>query len=208
MIDINKISSIYFAGIGGIGMSALARYFNYKGIKVSGYDKTETTLTKKLQEEGIEINFIDDVNLLDKGASVVVYTPAIPAANLQLAYYRNNGYALLKRSDILELITKTTFNICIAGTHGKTTTSAMVAHILKNTGYGCTTFLGGIATNYNTNFWHSNNNVCVVEADEYDRSFLKLNPDIAIITSMDADHLDIYISKKICKMHLLIFLQK
>ncbi|MEQ1552845.1 MAG: Mur ligase domain-containing protein, partial [Ferruginibacter sp.] len=136
MIDINKISSIYFAGIGGIGMSALARYFNYKGIKVSGYDKTETTLTKKLQEEGIEINFIDDVNLLDKGASVVVYTPAIPAANLQLAYYRNNGYALLKRSDILELITKTTFNICIAGTHGKTTTSAMVAHILKNTGYG------------------------------------------------------------------------
>ena len=192
MIDINKISSIYFTGIGGIGMSALARCFNIRGVKVSGYDKTETTLTKKLVEEGIEIHYEDDVNLLDKNAEVVVYTPAIPSNHKELNYFKENNYTLLKRSDVLGLLTKDTFNICVAGTHGKTTTSAMIAHILKDSGYGCNAFLGGIAANYNTNFWGSTNNVSVVEADEYDRSFLKLNPDIAIITSMDADHLDIY----------------
>jgi len=192
MTDIKNISSIYFAGIGGIGMSALARYFNEQGVKVSGYDKTETLLTKKLMAEGIAIHFEDDVNMLDKNAELVVYTPAIPATHSELNFYKQNNYTLLKRSDVLGLLTADTFNICVAGTHGKTTTSAMIAHILKDSGYGCNAFLGGIAANYDTNFWQSTNNVSVVEADEYDRSFLKLNPDIAIITSMDADHLDIY----------------
>ena len=192
MTDIKNISSIYFAGIGGIGMSALARYFNEQGVKVSGYDKTETPLTKKLIEEGIAIHFEDDVNLLDKNADVVVYTPAIPATHSELNFYKQHNYTLLKRSDVLGLLTENTFNICVAGTHGKTTTSAMIAHILKDSSYGCNAFLGGIAANYDTNFWGSTSNVSVVEADEYDRSFLKLNPDIAIITAMDADHLDIY----------------
>ncbi|MFC4263432.1 UDP-N-acetylmuramate--L-alanine ligase [Ferruginibacter yonginensis] len=192
MININNISSIYFAGIGGIGMSALARYFNQKGIKVSGYDKTPTPLTDLLVSEGIHIHFIDDVNLIDKNVDVVVYTPAIPANHTELNFYKNNNYPLLKRSDVLGLLTKDTFNICVAGTHGKTTTSAMIAHILKDSGFGCNAFLGGIAANYNTNFWGGDSNVTVVEADEYDRSFLKLFADIAIITAMDADHLDIY----------------
>jgi UDP-N-acetylmuramate--alanine ligase len=196
MTDINKISSIYFAGIGGIGMSALARYFNERGVKVSGYDKTETPLTDKLLQEGIKIHFTDDVNLLDKNAEVVVYTPAIPASHTEMKFYRDNNYTLLKRSDILGMLTKDTFNICVAGTHGKTTTSAMIAHILKDSGYGCNAFLGGIAANYDTNFWGSDNKVSVAEADEYDRSFLKLDPDVAVITAMDADHLDIYGTEK------------
>ena len=183
---------VFFLGIGGIGMSALARYFNSKGCKVSGYDKTQTALTQQLEEEGMQIHYEDNVTLIDKNAKLVVYTPAIPAGHTELNYYRQNNYTLLKRSDVLGMITKNNFNICVAGTHGKTTTSAMVAHILRDSGYGCNAFLGGIAANYNTNFWASDKNVCVAEADEYDRSFLKLNPDVAIITSMDADHLDIY----------------
>jgi UDP-N-acetylmuramate--alanine ligase len=192
MIDINKISSVYFLGIGGIGMSALARYFNGKGVKVSGYDKTETALTKRLVAEGIDIHFTDDVSLIDKNAGIVVYTPAVPSSHSELNFYKKNNYTLLKRSDVLGLLTEKSFNVCVAGTHGKTTTSAMVAHILKDSGYGCNAFLGGIAANYDTNFWGSTNNVSVAEADEYDRSFLKLSPDVAIITAMDADHLDIY----------------
>jgi UDP-N-acetylmuramate--alanine ligase len=183
---------VYFIGIGGIGMSALARYFNSKKIPVSGYDKTETTLTKLLNEEGITINYDDDVKYINKNAALIIYTPAIPAHHQQLNYYLQNNYVVTKRSDVLGAITSSAFNICVAGTHGKTTTSAMIAHILTHSNYGCNAFLGGIAANYNTNFWSSENNVCVVEADEYDRSFLKLNPDVAIITSMDADHLDIY----------------
>ena len=192
MTDINKISSIYFAGIGGIGMSALARSFNMRGVKVSGYDKTETALTKKLMQEGIQIHYEDDVNLLDKNADVVVYTPAIPSSHKELNYFKENNYTLLKRSDVLGLLTNDTFNICVAGTHGKTTTSAMIAHILKHSGFGCNAYLGGIAANYDTNYLASSHKVSVVEADEYDRSFLKLQPDVAIITAMDADHLDIY----------------
>ena len=192
MMDINKISSIYFAGIGGIGMSALARCFNMRGVKVSGYDKTETALTKKLVQEGIQIHYEDDVNLLDKNADVVVYTPAIPSSHKELNYFKENNYTLLKRSDVLGLLTNDTFNICVAGTHGKTTTSAMIAHILKHSGFGCNAYLGGIAANYDTNYLASSHKVSVVEADEYDRSFLKLQPDVAIITAMDADHLDIY----------------
>ncbi len=192
MIDIKDISKIYFIGIGGIGMSALARYFNSKGVAVSGYDKTETPLTDQLSKEGIEVHYDDNIELIDRGAQVVVYTPAIPADHKELNYYRQNNYIVVKRSDVLGAITKSSFNICVAGTHGKTTTSTMIAHILQHSGYGCNAFLGGIAVNYNSNFWSSKKNVCVVEADEYDRSFLKLSPDIAVITAMDADHLDIY----------------
>ncbi|MBU6262901.1 MAG: UDP-N-acetylmuramate--L-alanine ligase [Bacteroidetes bacterium] len=192
MHKLDTIKNIYFIGIGGIGMSALARYFVSKGCKVSGYDKTETILTQALTELGINIHYEDNTGLIDTDASVVVYTPAIPESHSELTYYRNNGYEVVKRSDVLGWITEGTVNICVAGTHGKTTVSTMVAHVLRDSGYGCTAFLGGIAANYNTNFWSSDNNVVVVEADEYDRSFLKLNPSIAVITSMDADHLDIY----------------
>jgi UDP-N-acetylmuramate--alanine ligase len=192
VIEINKISKIYFVGIGGIGMSALARYFKSKGAEVSGYDKTETGLTKKLVAEGIKIHYEDNIEFIDKNAQLIVYTPAVPKDHQELNYYQHNNYTVVKRSDVLGAITNSSFNICVAGTHGKTTTSSMVAHILQHSGYGCNAFLGGIAVNYNSNFWSSEKNVCVVEADEYDRSFLKLSPDIAIITAMDADHLDIY----------------
>lgn len=184
--------AVYFVGIGGIGMSAIARYFHSKGVKVSGYDKTNTALTAELEKQGIEIHYKEDVSLIPKNVDLVVYTPAIPKAHAELVYYQTNGYKVVKRSDVLQMISNSSFNICVAGTHGKTTISTMVAHILKHTGYGCNAFLGGISTNYGTNFWSSDNNTCVIEADEYDRSFLKLNPDIAVISSMDADHLDIY----------------
>ncbi|HEY0059474.1 MAG TPA: UDP-N-acetylmuramate--L-alanine ligase [Flavisolibacter sp.] len=186
------IRSVYFIGIGGIGMSAIARYFHSRGVQVSGYDKTETTLCRQLVQEGIPISYVDDLDSIPKEAELIVYTPAIPKAHLGLNYYRDNGYNVVKRSDVLEAISRESFNICIGGTHGKTTITTMVAHILRHSGYGCTAFLGGISTNYGTNFWSSPNNVCVIEADEYDRSFLKLSPDVAIITAMDADHLDIY----------------
>jgi UDP-N-acetylmuramate--alanine ligase len=192
MKNINTISRIYFLGIGGIGMSALALYFNERKVKVSGFDKTETPLTKELSEKGVAIHYDEDLEKLDKEAEIIVYTPAIPKDNKELLYYQQNNYTVIKRSELLGEITKTSFNICVAGTHGKTTISTMIAHILRETGYGCTAFLGGISVNYQTNYWSSDNNVVVVEADEYDRSFLKLYPDIAIISSMDADHLDIY----------------
>lgn len=183
---------IYFVGIGGIGMSALARYFVSKNKKVSGYDKTSTPLTQALEKLGITIHYEDDVTLIPKNVELVVYTPAIPKNHAGLNYYQQNGYTVVKRSDILQWITESSFNICIGGTHGKTTVSTMIAHILTHSGYGCNAFLGGISANYNTNFWSSEKNVVVVEADEYDRSFLKLVPDIAVITAMDPDHLDIY----------------
>ena len=186
------ISSVYFLGIGGIGMSALARYFKSIGIKVSGYDKTPTVLTGKLEEEGIAIHFEDNISLIDKNAELVVYTPAVPKDHKEYNYLKDNNYTVLKRSEVLGMITKSSYSICIAGTHGKTTTSAMIAHVLRHSDYGCNAFLGGIATNYATNFWSSEKNVSVAEADEYDRSFLKLFPDVAVITAMDADHLDIY----------------
>ncbi len=192
MSRINQIQKIYFIGIGGIGMSALARYFHSKNVQVSGYDKTPTPLTRALEESGIVIRYNEDVSRIPKDVDAVVYTPAIPSNNAELVYYQTNGYKVVKRSDVLQWISQSSFNICIAGTHGKTTTTSMIAHILRHTEYGCNAFLGGIAANYNTNFWSSDNNVVVVEADEYDRSFLKLSPDVAIITSMDADHLDIY----------------
>ncbi len=183
---------IYFIGIGGIGMSALARYFLSKGCSVSGYDKTATPLTKKLEAEGMSIHYEDNIALLPKEMQLVVYTPAVPKDHKELAWCKQNGVPVLKRSEVLGLISKSSFNICIGGTHGKTTMTTMIAHLLRATGYGCNAFLGGISVNYNTNFWSSERNVCVIEADEYDRSFLQLSPDIAIISSMDPDHLDIY----------------
>ena len=185
-------AGIYFVGIGGIGMSALARYFNSIGVMVSGYDKTPTPLTEQLMAEGINIHFEDSIELIDKAVQLVVYTPAVSTNHKELTFYQQNNYKVVKRSDVLQAITDSSFNICVAGTHGKTTISIMVAHILTHSGYGCKAFLGGIAVNYNTNFLGSDKNTCVVEADEYDRSFLKLNPDVAIISSMDPDHLDIY----------------
>lgn len=187
-----SLVNIYFIGIGGIGMSALARYFNSRGAKVSGYDRTATPLTRQLEAEGIEVHFNEDINAIPKDADVVVYTPAIPATHAELVYYRENNYTVVKRSDVLQWITESSFDICVGGTHGKTTITTMIAHILRDSGYGCNAFLGGISANYQTNFWGSDNNVDVIEADEYDRSFLKLSPDVAVVTAMDADHLDIY----------------
>ena len=173
-------------------MSAIARYFNAKGVAVSGYDRTQTDLTKQLELEGIAIHYEDNIALAPKDVNMVVYTPAIPADNQELQFYKSNNYEVVKRSDILKIITESSFNVCVAGTHGKTTVSTMIAHILRHTGYGCNAFLGGISTDYGTNFWSGKNNVCVIEADEYDRSFLKLSPNVAVITAVDPDHLDIY----------------
>ncbi|QEC42365.1 UDP-N-acetylmuramate--L-alanine ligase [Pseudobacter ginsenosidimutans] len=192
MVQLEDIKKVYFIGIGGIGMSAIARYFKFHGRSVSGYDKTETVLTKQLVAEGIPVHYDDNLELAPKDADLVVYTPAIPKDHSELNFYRDNKYVLMKRSEVLGVITEGSFNICVAGTHGKTTISTMIAHLLRHTGYGCNAFLGGVAVNYNSNYWSDKRNVCVVEADEYDRSFLRLSPDIAVITAMDADHLDIY----------------
>ena len=199
--EIKKIRSVYFIGIGGIGMSAIARFFHSNGIKVTGYDRSETELIKELEAEGLEIHFDENIEMIPKDVDIVVYTPAVPKDHRELVFYQQHGYKVVKRSDVLQMITKSSFNICVAGTHGKTTTTTMIAHLLRDSGYGCNAFLGGISVNYGTNFWSqtpagasegNDKNVCVVEADEYDRSFLKLDPDIAVISSMDPDHLDIY----------------
>ncbi len=186
------ISSVYFLGIGGIGMSALARYFLQKGVAVSGYDKSPSSITNQLKEEGASIHFDEDISLIDRNAGLVVYTPAIPKGHKELVWYQNNQYNLKKRSEVLADITRDGHNVCIAGTHGKTTITVMTSFLLRHSGFGCNAYLGGISVNYDTNYWSSTNNVNVVEADEYDRSFLKLSPDTAVITAMDADHLDIY----------------
>nr|WP_295870035.1 UDP-N-acetylmuramate--L-alanine ligase [uncultured Chitinophaga sp.] len=191
-MDLNNIQRVYFIGIGGIGMSAIARFFNEKGVAVSGYDRTSTPLTKQLEAEGMQVHYTDDINAVDREANLVVYTPAIPATHEELKWYRDNGFEVVKRSDVLQEITRSLFAITVAGTHGKTTVSTMIAHLLTDSGYGCNAFLGGISVNYDRNFWSSEKAVAVIEADEYDRSFLKLSPDIAILTAMDADHLDIY----------------
>ena len=192
MSKLTTIHTIYFIGVGGIGMSAIARYFLSKGANVSGYDKTPTVLTNQLEKEGISIHYTDDITLAPQNPDVVVYTPAIPKDHKELNHFINNGFTVMKRSDILQWITENSFNICVAGTHGKTTVTSMIAHLLRHTGYGCNAFLGGISANYHTNFWSHERNVVVVEADEYDRSFLKLTPNVEVITSMDPDHLDIY----------------
>lgn len=191
-MNIDSIKKVYFVGIGGIGMSALARFFKQRGVEVNGYDKTETDLTRQLVQEEIGVTYTDTETELKKEVDVVIYTPAIPQDNVILNWYRANNYPVYKRSDALQWITESMFAITVAGTHGKTTISTMIGHILRDTGYGCNAFLGGISVNYNTNYWSSDNAVAVIEADEYDRSFLKLKPDVAVLTAMDADHLDIY----------------
>jgi UDP-N-acetylmuramate--alanine ligase len=191
-MNLATIQRVYFVGIGGIGMSALARFFNEKNIHVSGYDKTPTPLTQTLQTEGIDIHFTEDISLIDQQADLVIYTPAIPAAHAELVWYQQHNYNVVKRSDVLQYISEQMNAVCVAGTHGKTTISTLIAHILRHTDYGCNAFLGGISSNYGVNYWSSPNDCAVIEADEYDRSFLKLKPSIAVVTAMDADHLDIY----------------
>lgn len=186
--------NVYFIGIGGIGMSAIARYFKFKGLNVSGYDKTESELTDTLQNQGIDVHYEDNVDFIPKDVenTLVVYTPAIPHDMGELVYVQEHGYKVLKRSKILGEITDGERCLAVAGTHGKTTTSTLTAHILTESGEGCSAFLGGISKNYGTNLLMSHSNAVVAEADEFDRSFLQLHPEIAVITAIDADHLDIY----------------
>lgn len=193
--------NIYFIGIGGIGMSAIARYYRFKGLKVSGYDKTPSELTRALEEEGIEVHYEDNTDFVPKDVehTLVVYTPAIPKDMGELVYVLENGYRVIKRSRMLGEIAQGQRCLAVAGTHGKTTTSTFLAHIFQDSGEGCSAFLGGISKNYGTNLLVSGNNTIVAEADEFDRSFLQLFPEIAVITSMDADHLDIY--SDISRMH-------
>ncbi|EJL60608.1 UDP-N-acetylmuramate--L-alanine ligase [Flavobacterium sp. CF136] len=195
-MNLNQIQNVYFIGIGGIGMSALARYFKNIGKQVSGYDKTPSMLTNELIESGINIHFEDNINLIPEGYFVentlVVITPAVPRTHSEWNYFLEREYQVKKRAEVLGIITKDTFCFAVAGTHGKTTTSSILGHVLYESGADVTAFVGGIVENYNSNLIGSGKSVTVVEADEFDRSFLHLHPDIACITSMDADHLDIY----------------
>lgn len=200
-MNLKELKYIYFLGIGGIGMSAIARWFIANGYTLAGYDKTATPLTEALQVEGISVHFDDNVELIpaeflaNPTETLIVYTPAIPKNHQEYNFLIEKGFTLMKRSQVLGLLTQNLFTIAVAGTHGKTTTSSMVSHILKNAGKNVTAFLGGITQNYGTNFLINEGNedvICVVEADEFDRSFLTLHPDLTIVTSTDADHLDIY----------------
>ncbi|MDE0535448.1 UDP-N-acetylmuramate--L-alanine ligase [Tenacibaculum sp. L6] len=210
-MNLKTIHNVYFVGIGGIGMSALARYFSENGKVVAGYDKTPSPITKSLEEIGVELHFEDAVknipiSFLDKKASLVVYTPAVPKNHLELNYFIDNGYTVLKRAEVLGEITKNTFCLAVAGTHGKTTTSSILGHIMQPE--KATSFLGGIAENYNSNLILGEDKVSVVEADEFDRSFLKLSPNIACVTSMDADHLDIYGENEMLQQSFVEFANK
>ena len=194
-MNISSIHNVFFVGIGGIGMSAIARYFVALGKNVAGYDKTPSPITNDLSDLGVQIHFDDDIknipiSFLDIEKTLVIFTPAIPKNHSELIYFKENNFNLLKRAQVLGMISKNTFCLAVAGTHGKTTTSAILGHIM--TKVNATSFLGGISENYNSNLLLGEDKVCVVEADEFDRSFLQLHPNIACITSMDADHLDIY----------------
>ncbi|MEP7095301.1 MAG: UDP-N-acetylmuramate--L-alanine ligase [Flavobacterium sp.] len=195
-MNLNQIQNVYFIGIGGIGMSALARYFKYIGKQVSGYDKTPSMLTSELIESGIDIHFEDNISLIPNDYFVentlVIFTPAVPMTHSEWNYFIERQYEVKKRAEVLGIITKDTFSFAVAGTHGKTTTSSILGHILYESGADVTAFVGGIVENYNSNLIGNGKTVTVVEADEFDRSFLHLHPNIACITSMDADHLDIY----------------
>lgn len=196
-MNLKNIHTIYFVGIGGIGMSALARYFKFNNKNVAGYDKTKTEITDALEALGIQVSTNDNVaeipaKYLNKENTIIIYTPAIPSSHLGLTYFRENDFNIYKRAEVLGLITKDTYCLAVAGTHGKTTTSSILGHLLAESGVEVTAFLGGIAENYNSNLILKGNEITVVEADEFDRSFLQLSPDIACITSTDADHLDIY----------------
>jgi len=209
----NHIQNIYFIGVGGIGMSALARYFVQQNKQVGGYDRTPSKITKKLEEEGVQITFTDRVeeipsSFTHKENTLVVYTPAVSAENQLFQYFRDRGFGVKKRAEVLGMITKDFPTLAVAGTHGKTTTTAILAHILKQSGVKLTAFLGGISENYHTNFINDGHEAVVVEADEFDRSFLHLHPTIAAITSMDADHLDIYGQAEELKRTFLSFAEK
>lgn len=194
--------SVYLIGIGGIGMSALARWFLANGKEVAGYDRIPSPHTAKMQAEGMDIHFVDDLSLVpsyvkdQKAHTLIIFTPAVPKALQELKFFVQEGYEVKKRAEVLGAITQGSFTVAVAGTHGKTTTSSMIAHLLVSAGKNCTAFLGGIATNFDSNLvvgeMHGEGLITVVEADEYDRSFLQLHPDISVITSMEADHLDIY----------------
>lgn len=197
-MNLTDIKRVYFIGIGGIGMSALARWFKASDAQVAGYDKTETKLTKELIEEGIPVHYEDELSLIDnqfleEEGTLVVYTPAVPADHKELTFFQEGNFELMKRSQVLGLITKNSFTIAVAGTHGKTTTSSMIAHLLSGTRKGCTAFVGGIMTNTNSNLIIGKKTApIVVEADEYDKSFMQLHPNFTVVTSLDPDHLDIY----------------
>lgn len=196
-IDFKNIENFYFVGIGGIGMSALARYFKNIGKNVCGYDKTPTEITQSLENEDITVHFSEDIEQIpaefkNKEKTLVIFTPAIPKEHKELVFFQQNDFQVVKRSEVLGLITKNSFCLAVAGTHGKTTTSSILAHILVESGASVSAFLGGIAENFNSNLVLNGSEFTVVEADEFDRSFLRLSPDIACVTSMDADHLDIY----------------
>lgn len=211
-----KLHSVYFIGIGGIGMSALARWFKHMGKSVKGYDRTPTVLTSSLESEGMEVHFEDSVDLIPdevkahKEKTLVVYTPAIPQEHVEFNWFKDQGYEIMKRSQVLGLITRNMRSVAVAGTHGKTTTSSMVVHLLKSCGIDCAGFLGGISANYNTNMVLNDQQdaIVVIEADEFDRSFLTLYPDLAVITATDADHLDIYGHKDALKESFRLFIDQ
>ena len=200
-MNINDIKSVYFVGAGGIGMSAIARYFLKRGLVVGGYDKTPSDLTRQLEKEGMFIHFEEDINQIpqackNKKECLVIYTPAIPAEHKELCYFQENGFEIQKRAQVLGTLTKTHKGLCVAGTHGKTTTSTMCAHIMHQSHLNCNAFLGGISKNYGTNYILSDSDFVVIEADEFDRSFHWLRPWMSVITSTDPDHLDIYGTKE------------
>lgn len=209
-MKLNTYHNIYFVGIGGIGMSALAKYFHKQKKKISGYDKTSSDNTKTLEDLGINISYSDDIQTIDpkylqSSETLVVYTPAIPNSNVILNYFNSNHFTVLKRSEILGMITKDTFCFAVAGTHGKTTTTSILGHLMFEANQNMTAFLGGISENYNSNLIQNGSETTVVEADEFDRSFMTLSPNFACITSMDADHLDIYGDKDSLKQSFLDF---
>ncbi len=201
MTILKDIQSVYFIGIGGIGMSAIARYFLHKGLPVAGYDKTPSSLTNRLEQEGVQIHYDDNVEEIPAAfrhpeSTFVVYTPAIPESHSELTYFRKNGFEVQKRAQVLGTLTKEYKGLCVAGTHGKTTTSSMCAHIMHQSHADCNAFLGGITKNYGTNYIFSDSDYVVIEADEYDRSFHWLRPWISVITATDPDHLDVYGTKE------------
>ena len=201
-MDVNTLKSVYFIGAGGIGMSALVRYFLSNGKKVAGYDRTPSELTQKLIAEGAAIHYEENVEaipneFLNPNTTLIIYTPAIPSTHAELIYFQKNGFTIQKRSQVLGLLTQSSKGLCIAGTHGKTTTSTMTAHLLHQSSVGCNAFLGGISKNYGTNLLLSDKSeYVVIEADEFDRSFHWLTPYASVITATDADHLDIYGTKE------------
>ena len=197
-MNLNNINSVYCVGIGGIGMSALARWFHFQKKEVAGYDRIKTTLTASLEREGIHVHYEDDTKLVppnfkDPQTTLVVYTPAVPMTHNELSFFTEKGFFVKKRSEVLGIITRDVYSIAVAGTHGKTTISSMIAHLLNASEMGCSAFVGGIMTNYNTNvLLAGTDSPVIMEADEYDRSFMRLSPDYSILNSLDPDHLDIY----------------